>query len=192
MMETIWKYILLMIPYMLMIIPAYLILRFNILKRRNALSKLNLHHEIVLLVFIAFISGLASVTVLPSYETIQSAIDNNGHINLIPFKVILEQFKELGSVAFIINILGNIVIFIPFGFFPALLWKNFSLLQSILLGFSVSLFIELVQLHIGRNTDVDDLILNTLGAVFGYLVYKLFYKFLPSRTEKFKINNLLE
>ena len=46
----------------------------------------------------------------------------------------------------------------------------------ILIGFVISLFIEFCQLFISRGTDIDDLILNTLGTIVGLLIYKLLSK----------------
>ena len=45
-----------------------------------------------------------------------------------------------------------------------------------LISFLVSITIEFVQLNIGRSFDVDDIILNTIGATFGYLIYKIINK----------------
>ena len=63
---------------------------------------------------------------------------------------------------FLINFLGNIIMFMPFGLFIPYLW-GISGKKTILIGFSSSLFIEFCQLFLSRGTDVDDLILNTLG-----------------------------
>lgn len=185
--ETILKYIQTMLPFMLMIIPVFLILRFFFLKHRTSILKLNFYHEIALLFFVIFMSGLASLTILPNFDDSITVVEKSINLNLIPFKVIFDQFESKSIMAFIINILGNIIMFLPFGFFPALLWKNFKLPKAILTGFCTSLFIELVQIHISRNTDVDDLILNTVGAILGYLLYKLLFKLFPIAAEKYKL-----
>ena len=71
----------------------------------------------------------------------------------------------------IINIVGNIVLFIPIGILIPILWKIKDR-YVILIGFLISLSIEITQLFLDRVTDVDDLILNTLGVIIGVLVYK--------------------
>lgn len=80
------------------------------------------------------------------------------------------------------QIFGNIILFIPLGFFLPILWKNRASLKKLLpIGFGVSLAIELTQLIISlilgygyKITDVDDLILNTLGFILGFGLYKAF------------------
>lgn len=69
----------------------------------------------------------------------------------------------------------NILLFVPFGFLLPLLWPNTGKLWRVLLfGFCLSLLIELSQYYSYRTTDVEDLMMNTFGAVVGYLLYKLF------------------
>ncbi|WP_309484822.1 VanZ family protein [Bacillus aquiflavi] len=74
------------------------------------------------------------------------------------------------------NIVGNVIGFAPFGLMLPLLSKKFRRLKVVLLAtFCLSLTFEIVQLvfHFG-SFDVDDLILNTLGGVLGYIPTKLF------------------
>ena len=59
--------------------------------------------------------------------------------------------------------------------------------KAILTGFLTSLAIELCQLPLGRGSDVDDLILNTLGAFLGYLIFLLLQNLKPNYTSKFKV-----
>ena len=65
--------------------------------------------------------------------------------------------------------------FMPIGFFIPLLWKV-SNRKVIIIGFGSSLFIEICQLFLTRGTDVDDLILNTIGTILGLLLYRFLYK----------------
>jgi glycopeptide antibiotics resistance protein len=72
------------------------------------------------------------------------------------------------------------MIFIPIGFFIPLLWhKMRSLGKTVLCGFIISLFIELIQFPLYRGTDIDDLWLNTLGVLVGYFVFILVKKIIP-------------
>ena len=67
--------------------------------------------------------------------------------------------------------------FIPLGFLLPFLWKKYQkLTPTLLFGFLFSLFIELSQLITLRATDIDDLIANTLGALIGYLIWKIYMK----------------
>ena len=86
------------------------------------------------------------------------------NINLIPLWDITN-----GVSAYLINSGLNILLFIPLGFILPLLWKEFRSRKAMgITGFLVSLGIELAQLLNYRISDVDDLIMNTLGALLGY------------------------
>ena len=109
--------------------------------------------------------------------------------NLIPFKVIVETYNEVFVNGyfnyFLINFLGNIIMFMPIGFFIPLLW-NVSNKKVVIIGFCFSLFIEICQLFLTRGTDVDDLMLNTIGVILGLLLYRLLYKKFKSFLVKFR------
>ena len=77
--------------------------------------------------------------------------------------------------AVICNLAGNVAGFIPFGMILPVIWrKTDSFFRIILLGFEFSLCVEIIQLvwKVG-SFGVDDLILNTLGSVIGYLLFSL-------------------
>ncbi len=99
--------------------------------------------------------------------------------NLIPFKEIIRFIKyrkQLGTVAVLTNIGGNIVGFMPFGFIlPILSPKTRGIFRILILTFDLSLCIEMIQLvsKVGC-CDVDDMILNTLGGVLGYIAFYIF------------------
>jgi len=191
MMSLIIKYVLNMIPYMVISLPIYLVMRFIIFKIKN--QKINWYHEIGLLLFVLFIVGLASQTIIPKFEFGINGfgmVKNGVHkTNLIPFKVLFETYTEVFVNDylnyFLINFLGNIIMFMPIGFFLPLLW-NLSNPKIIIIGFCSSLFIEICQLFLTRGTDIDDLILNTIGVGLGLLVYKILYKKLKKFIVRFR------
>lgn len=179
-MNSIIRYIINMIPYMIIAIPIYLIIRFITLKSKN--KNINWYHETAMFIFVIFIVGLASQTIIPKFEFGNgfSIIKNRIHsTNLVPFKVLFDTYNEVFVNSninyFLINFIGNIVMFMPIGFFIPLLW-NLENKKIIIIGFCSSLFIETCQLFLARGTDIDDLILNTIGVYFGLLVYKFFIK----------------
>ena len=96
--------------------------------------------------------------------------------NLIPFHEIrrfLVYRRQLGFAAVTLNLIGNVLAFVPFGIFlPLLIRKARMFGKTLLLGFEFSLFVEIVQLfsRVG-SFDVDDILLNTLGVVLGYLFF---------------------
>ncbi len=105
--------------------------------------------------------------------------------NYIPFKEIMRY--SVGSAKFYQNVIGNMVMFMPYGFFVSFFLKLKKPYIILILSSIVSLTIEVTQLMIGRVFDVDDIMLNILGAFLGYLIYKLMYlfnKLLPNFIKK--------
>lgn len=94
---------------------------------------------------------------------------NYGTNNFVPFKEIFRY--ELGSKVFIHNIIGNIILFIPFGFFVSTILKTKKVLPILFLSLVTSSVIEYTQLLIGRTFDIDDIILNLCGSLIGYSIY---------------------
>ncbi|MGP1569711.1 MAG: VanZ family protein [Eubacteriales bacterium] len=71
---------------------------------------------------------------------------------------------------------ANVLMFVPFGFFSSIIErKDIGIFRAAVEGFFFSLIIELSQVLNDRYTDVDDLIMNTSGAVLGYMVYRLIF-----------------
>ena len=94
--------------------------------------------------------------------------------NFIPFKEILRY--NMGSRLFFKNVIGNMILFLPFGFFISLYLKEKKPKLTLLITLVTSFSIELVQMIIGRVFDIDDIMLNLLGGYLGYLVYYLLKK----------------
>lgn len=96
--------------------------------------------------------------------------------NFTPFAEIRRFWiyrEQLGRYAFLSNIAGNIIAFLPFGFIlPIIAGRMRSGFLIIMSGFGLSLTVEVIQLisRVG-SFDVDDLILNTTGAALGYLLF---------------------
>jgi glycopeptide antibiotics resistance protein len=109
-----------------------------------------------------------------------------GPANLIPFKTILYYLKgNNGLLIAGINIIGNIIALIPLGLFVPLVFKQINWKRSILLALLAGFSIELTQvaLHIGIF-DIDDVILNGLGVLMGYGLFKLYTGF-PFKVKSF-------
>lgn len=117
---------------------------------------------------------------------------NYGTNNFIPFHEITRY--EFGSKYFIHNIVGNILLFIPFGFFISYIMKTKKIYAPLIISIITSLTIEFTQLKIGRTFDVDDIILNLVGAIIGYIIYltiKLLEDKFPNIFSKDYIKNIL-
>ncbi len=111
---------------------------------------------------------LEGINVIPVYGSIQSirlALDLN--------------LKD------IINLFGNIGIFVPFGFFLSYFIKcKRKLIKFSLYAISFSTSIEIVQLIFGRCFDIDDIMLNTLGALLGYYIFAFINEVIHSFDER--------
>ena len=182
-MNRVLEYIINTIPYMLCSIPFFVLIRVICLSvaKKNG-HKINWAHEIVLCLFVMFCVGVASQTIIPKLEfgNVSAGIVNRnllGEINLIPGMVFVDIYKECFlnhyPLYFIINILGNICLFLPIGFGIPLLWKKVSFKKVLLIALLASLFIEICQLPQARGTDIDDLWIYTLGALIGYWLYAI-------------------
>ena len=93
-------------------------------------------------------------------------------VNLVPFVNLMDyEIKR----EMLVNIIGNFAMFIPTGIMTPLIYKNINSLKKVVLtGFLISLVIEVIQLPFAvRASDVDDLILNTLGCLVGYSILAL-------------------
>lgn len=124
-------------------------------------KKLVFHRELLALIFMIYILCLYYVV---TYQDV-----NYGGVNLVPFK---EMFRySFGSPKFVKNVVGNILMFLPFGFFVSYYLKANKVGYPLVLTLIVSLTIELVQLKIGRVFDIDDVILNVVGGFCGFLIY---------------------
>ena len=109
-----------------------------------------------------------------------------GPANLIPFKTIIAYgHAEKGLLIAGINLLGNIILLVPFGFLVEAQFRNLTKLKKLLLAIGAGLAIEGMQvmLHIGIF-DIDDVILNAIGVVVGYWKFDLFHKWFPTIKSK--------
>lgn len=98
--------------------------------------------------------------------------------NLVLFREIkrfIQYRRLLGIKMVMINIVGNVAVFLPFGFFLPILSRRVRKLRWIfVLSFLLSLSIEATQLIFRVGCfDVDDLFLNTLGGIMGFLIYRI-------------------
>lgn len=129
--------------------------------------------------WILFVSYLAAMTYFMFFS---DDFGRSGHTeysyNLILFKEIKRfyRYRELlGMKTFLINIVGNVLCFVPFGLIlPIISRRGKQWYNTFLLSFLFSLGIETVQLIFKVGSfDVDDIFLNTSGGIIGYIGYWL-------------------
>lgn len=172
-------YILKFLKLMLIVLPGYLLLR-RPWRHGN-------RREWALGVFTLLICALLMLALEGEYAppmqmaaAARQRIYTGEGINLIPFYTISTFFRFLSWEDFLVNIVGNVVMFIPWGFGLVLMWKkNRKIWKILLLCMLLPLGIEFVQLFIGRHVDVDDLILNFAGGAMGAGLWTFLRRFLP-------------
>lgn len=90
-------------------------------------------------------------------------------VNIIPFKEITRY--HIGSKLFFYNVIGNIILFIPFGYIVSDYLHAKKTTHILLVTVIISLTAELIQYRIGRAFDIDDIILNVAGGTIGFMIY---------------------
>jgi glycopeptide antibiotics resistance protein len=103
------------------------------------------------------------------WQRVIHRIHEKERINLRPF-LMFKQFRWSSE-----QVLGNFVMLLPLGIYIPLLFPKLSVFFKVfIICLLVSVSIELMQLITSyRSTDIDDVILNTSGAVIGYVIYKM-------------------
>ena len=93
-------------------------------------------------------------------------------INLVPF---VHMFRYNYTINKIWNFMGNILMLLPTGILLPIVYKKLNSFWKVtLIGFLISLCVELIQLPFAsRASDIDDVILNTLGVIIGYTIYRI-------------------
>ncbi len=106
---------------------------------------------------------------------LKNGFTNQGYkINFILFDFINQYYDHGLSQTLLINILGNIALFIPLSIILLNYFKSLTYSNVIFTNFITSLSFELIQLETGWGVfDVDDIFLNTLGGIIGLVIYHL-------------------
>ena len=142
-------------------------------------EKFIFHQEILSFVFIVYILCLFQLV------TSQDLPGEHG-INIIPFKEISRY--AFGSRLFFRNVVGNIILFMPFGFLTSYYLDLEKKRYNILITLLISVIIEFIQLSIGRAFDIDDIILNIVGSFIGCLMYRVIDRIFENKSEVLKGN----
>jgi len=175
------------IVYILALIILLIVEISRFIKAKRSKRKFFCLKEFFVILFQVYLALLISVTLFPLM------IDDRKVNLIVNFIPIVNSVKDLmvdvNSMGFfmvkfwIINILGNIVLLAPLAFIMPIISKKFRSLKSVvILCFCTSCFIEFLQflsLFIGnlRSIDIDDVILNTLGAFIGFGAFKVLSRF---------------
>lgn len=147
-------------PMLVIFIVTLVSVRFSY--HRNHKEKVYFYKE--------FLSIISIVYIFLLFQLLTKVELNSGSgYNLVPFTEIFRY--EVGSRLFMYNVFGNILAFVIFGIIISFYIKPKNGLSVFLVSLITSITVEFVQLRIGRSFDVDDIILNVLGGLIGYLLY---------------------
>ncbi|MDD4188354.1 MAG: VanZ family protein [Bacilli bacterium] len=166
-------------PMLTLFIIVLITIRTVYLKTNN--KPFILYKELISLCFVIY--------ALLLFELVTSTDFNSYSNNFIPFKEIFRY--ETSSVLFYRNVIGNMILFLPFGFFVSYYCKLNKSYYNLIVIFITSFSIEVIQSMIGRSFDIDDIILNVIGGYLGYIIYILSGKILRYYSVKLRNNILL-
>lgn len=147
--------------YAVIILSIISYIFFRIIVRIKYKKKIDFNKEFSLILFIAYLLILFFIVTYP--------VNEYGYNNYNLFKELLRY--KIGSSGFFNNIIGNILLFIPFGMFLRYYFK-LKVISLILITIFYSLSIEVTQILINRVFDIDDIILNLTGSIIGYYFSK--------------------
>lgn len=155
--DTVYRLICIFLP---VIIAQYIMIK----KYRWEIDKRHLIWSYIYIIYIFMAISLAGTGSIWDIGKYGDEIIRMDEIMLIPF-------NSDGATTYILNI----IMFIPLGFLLPYIWKSFRNLKYIIFSsFIFSLSIELTQLLNKRTTDIDDLIMNTIGGILGFIIFKIF------------------
>ena len=106
---------------------------------------------------------------IPNFLTISDTIN----------QIQSEEIQQGMLLTFVFGYIVNILMFVPLGYALPFIWKQANLIKVVLIGLISTIFIEFIQGFMYRDSTIDDIICNTLGALFGYLLYLLTKKLFP-------------
>ncbi len=170
-------------PTLVIVLSIIAILRVTFILKSERKSTV-LHEEIFNLLFLAYLIVL--------FELVTSQDLPGGGTNLMPFREILRY--DYGTRSFYKQVFGNILMFVPLGYYATSYCKIKNLGAITVISLLSSSIIETVQHFIGRTFDIDDIILNVVGGILGFLLYtalNAIKKHLPKALQKDWIYNIL-
>ncbi|MGM9875533.1 MAG: VanZ family protein [Bacilli bacterium] len=147
-------------PTLVIVLTIVVILRVTYIMTSDK-RKFCIYEEIFEILFLAYLVLL--------FQLVTSQDLPGGGTNLMPFREILRY--DVGTKAFYKQVFGNILLFIPLGYFATSYCKIKGLGTITLVSLLSSLTIEVTQHYIGRTFDIDDIILNVVGGIVGFLIY---------------------
>ncbi|NCI74083.1 VanZ family protein [Clostridium botulinum] len=163
------------IPFYIGSIPIIILSMYIIKKKREFLDvKFKINEKIFILGFILSLLFILSITI-GNNPPIRFQDVAWRSINIKPFAGVYMQYLLAvdGDIYSIINLFGNILVFVPWGFFLAAYYKEDKneKFKILIIAILTSFLIETIQLFVGRCADITDIIFNTIGVLLGRLIF---------------------
>ena len=180
-----------LLPYRSMFLPFFIAcaiavpcwLLFRLYRRRTPAHRMSLAREVLLLIFVVYLAGLASATLTPNRSaryTAEATVGLDLHPSLTSLSCATAQVPSgsRGRGFCVRNAGGNVVLFFPLGILIPLVWPRLRFWRGVMIAMALSFSIELVQYMsrtwgVNRTADINDFILNVVGASVGLVIVLL-------------------
>lgn len=156
-----------LVPFLI----VFMVLR-KIQKRKGV--SFSRYYFFAMLVFSFYVIGVYYFTGAGTiYDGLRYKLEvRQNQVNFIPFS------RDIHIAGYLLNI----VLFIPLGLLTPIIWKKMNNLTNIIgVGFFFTMLIEISQLLNNRATDIDDILLNLLGSVVGFWLFKVWDRLTKSK-----------
>ena len=142
------------------------------MKKRKTIMIFLLVIYSLLMIWLLFIQRIKYI----SFENYTDMLRCN--LNIIPFRTIYEYLSSENIKSAVINLVGNIVMFIPLGFFLTEFIKKCIRIRFLIIYTLIIIFtVEIIQLvTLTGSFDIDDIFLNISGAVIGFIIHRGVFK----------------
>lgn len=151
-------------------------------RRRKRSKKSKRLNDVAKLLFFLYAGFMIWLLFVLGMENTNGEILEGGYkLNLIPFKTIKVYFDLAQSTTdaymlrqLFVSLISNVILFIPLGFFLPWVWKKLRpAFKAVGASIAIIVAVEITQLitFVG-SCDIDDLLLNSIGALIGYLIWR--------------------
>lgn len=173
-----------MTPILFVIIYIIARLIYCIRKKQKPTLKKELLHVVFVgyigAVFTLLITFHMSLSIGNGIFEIETMSSGEGKLNLIPFQTIIEQLNSDREMDFV-NLLGNFLMMLPMPIFIKLHKPQYKNYACLLIVLAVIITAETIQYFTGRSFDMDDIILNMLGATIGLCLFNIVNKHIKKK-----------
>lgn len=163
---------------------------YRLIKIKKSKSPVNYFDEIVKLIFVCYLTGLINLVLVPSnlwsnfwfyikngYSAGNSLELFSGSFNFVPslYKYLIKSELSIGT--WVRDMLvGNMLMFIPMGILLPLVFKKINKKNIVIISIIITSSIEILQPIVSRSFDIDDIIMNFIGIIIGYLIVAIIRK----------------